>query len=856
MTQFYTHQKHRTTAYRAWIGSLTGLLAFWLLPAFGAATPHNSATRALDVPALATVLNLDGTLRADAHGSFDARGYQFSKTPDGLPQFHSANTLGAGDEKWQEGFGINGTDDEVKALVYSPAGELYAGGKFTAAGTAPAIRIGKWDGTRWNALGTGIGENVPYYTGTDVVNAIAVDKAGNVYAGGLFTQAGGIAVSNIAKWDGTQWSALGTGLSYTVQALAIDGAGNVYAGGQFIQAGGIAVSNIAKWDGTRWSALGAGLTYRVQTLAIDGTGNVYAAGTQSSGGAYINKWNGTTWSQLGTGLGSIYGEVRALVVDGTGNVYAGGAFNTAGGVAVNNVAKWDGTSWSALGTGIPDRVYALALDGAGNFYAAGDAQGSRVLKWNGTRWVVVATVNRIVSTLAADGAGGVVAGGTFQSAGSLEANFVAKWDGTRWSNLATGLNRTVFAVAADGKGNIYVGGSFTAAGGLAANLIAKWDGTRWSTLGTGLVGVAVFALAVDGAGNVYAGGSFTRAGNKSAISIAKWDGTNWSALSAGLTQASYPGEVYALAVDGAGNVYAGGSFGQTGSLVVNGLAKWDGTNWSALGTGFDFTVRALALDGMGTVYAGGDFTRAGGVAANYVAKWDGTRWSALGSGALYAVRALAFARNGKLYAGGDRIFNFGVPTCLAAWDGTSWSAITTPTGGQVNALALDGNDNLYVGGSFTAIGTMAAKRVAKWDGTRWTTLGTGLNQEVRALAVRGASPLCVGGEFNAVGDGSKVTAYVGLYDTGASPLSMHTPLRQRSAVIQLYPNPTQSRFIVKCSAGRIEQGQLLNSQGQVIRHLSPSTLQTAVDIRGLAAGVYTVQVVVKGEVVSQRLVVE
>ena len=40
---------------------------------------------------------------------------------------------------------------------------------------------------------------------------------------------------------------------------------------------------------------------------------------------------------------------------------------------------------------------------------------------------------------------------------------------------------------------------------------------------------------------------------------------------------------------------------------------------------------ALAVSGS-TLYAGGDFTTAGGNAANYIAQWNGSSWSALGSG--------------------------------------------------------------------------------------------------------------------------------------------------------------------------------------------------------------------------------
>src|SRR5258708_33671922 len=76
-----------------------------------------------------------------------------------------------------------------------------------------------------------------------------------LYAGGKFTAAGGVVVNNIAKWDGTQWSALGSGmgdgfLSPSVSALTVfdDGTGAaLYAGGQFATAGGVAANDIAAW---------------------------------------------------------------------------------------------------------------------------------------------------------------------------------------------------------------------------------------------------------------------------------------------------------------------------------------------------------------------------------------------------------------------------------------------------------------------------------------------------------------------------------------------------------------------------------------------------------------------------------
>ena len=140
----------------------------------------------------------------------------------------------------------------------------------------------------------------------------------------------------------------------------------------------------------------------------------------------------------------------------------------------------------------------------------------------------------------------------------------------------------------------------------------------WSPLGSG-VNDYVYGIAVDGNGNVYAGGKFTMAGGVSANRIAKWNGSSWETLGTGMD-----GTVQAVAVDGSGNVYAGGDF--TGHA-----AKWNGSSWAILGTGLDASVTAIAVDGSGNVYAGGEFTKDGGSNASYIAKWNGSSWEPLGS---------------------------------------------------------------------------------------------------------------------------------------------------------------------------------------------------------------------------------
>ncbi|MBK9119311.1 MAG: hypothetical protein IPM18_06860 [Phycisphaerales bacterium] len=71
-----------------------------------------------------------------------------------------------------------------------------------------------------------------------------------LYAGGFFTSAGGQAATRIARWNGTAWSPLHTGVNQPPEALALfeDGIGPaIYVGGSFQITGMIAASRLARW---------------------------------------------------------------------------------------------------------------------------------------------------------------------------------------------------------------------------------------------------------------------------------------------------------------------------------------------------------------------------------------------------------------------------------------------------------------------------------------------------------------------------------------------------------------------------------------------------------------------------------
>ena len=342
-----------------------------------------------------------------------------------------------------------GTNDAVGALcVFN--GDLYVGGAFTTAGGMGVNGLAKWNGSSWAAL--------PSTINNGVADLLAFDSV--LYVGGTFTNAGGTPTNNIAQWNGSNWTTWGSGAttrfgSSWVSAMIIY-KGKLIIGGEFDTVEGVAANSVAQWDGTSWKPLGQGImlnaynsfSYRgvlpgeVFSMAIY-NGELYVAGTFDSVAGLstekIASWDGANWHAVGTGIGSYADQfsVNAMCT-WNGNLYAGGAFDSAGGVAVQNLAEWNGISWSDFGNGANNDINVL-------------------YPYNNDLYV----------------------GGYFTSVGSTFANGIAQWDGSSWSELGTGMTVGLSPAVANiytYNSNLYAGGAFTDASGNTVNNIAEWKG--------------------------------------------------------------------------------------------------------------------------------------------------------------------------------------------------------------------------------------------------------------------------------------------------------------------------------------------------------------------------------------------
>lgn len=685
---------------------------------------------------------------------------------------------------WSDGFALPGVAGTVlDAVVFDDGSgpKLYVGGDFSNAGSRPASNLASWDGVQWAAVGGGVGG--PGAFGTGSVSALAVHDDGSgaaLYVGGTFTTAGGAVAQNLARWNGASWSTIG-GASSTIETFHSfdDGSGpKLYAGGAFGQIGGVNALRVAVWNGSTWAAFGGGIsatsgspTVRALASFDEGAGpRLFAAGffnrvDGSTPVSSLARWDGSSWSDVGATV-SHSSNVADLHVhdDGTGAALYVGGYSSPG------IARWNGSTWSSVGSAPFARARALrTFDfGAGPTLVAADD--TVVRQWNGAVWSTVGDsltlagapalthVEALCDYAAPGGGSRLFALGDLRlSSTGVPLGNVAQLVGAIWlpTGDEDGLPADVEVLCStengpDGRA-LYVGGLFLGSS-LPSPLIARWDGSQWRALGAGMrTGFdnyeipQVRALVVhdDGSGPLlYAGGDFRYADNLLVNGVARWDGVTWSALGAG-----FDATVNALAIfdDGSGpQLYAAGEFGLSGGVAVGRIAKWNGAAWEPVGGGTSGAeINALAVYDYGSgpqLYAAGAFGSLGGAATSFIGRWDGVAWSGLAGSDLDARANSLAVFEGELYVGGQFSEANGVSsTNIARWNGTSWSDVGGE-GADHYVFAMcefddggGGGPALFAAGRFQHVSGVTAARIAKWDGTSWFATGA-LDVTVNALA--------------------------------------------------------------------------------------------------------------------------
>jgi trimeric autotransporter adhesin len=619
------------------------------------------------------------------------------------------------------------------ALAVLPGGLLVAGGVFS-----PPALLQVWTGTSWNAA-------VPQPPGSSLTT-LAVGPSGNLFA--VTTIGFG---STVHRFDGISWQALGTATAPTigpasVRALTFAANGDLLVGGSFQVIGGLPVSNVARWDGSSWSAVGALGT--VYDLLVTAGGELVAGGLFSvpspSVSTNVARWDGLSWQALGTGTQSVlpaYAGVFALAELANGDLVAAGQFQAAGGVPAFKVARWNGSTWSAMGGGIeqfgptgePSTVFALESTATGEVFAAGNfgtvsgRDGRGLARWNGAAWrpARASGIGSAASAVHRTVAGEVFLGGQFRDIDGVLHNGIARRVGNGWAPVGAGIadfgvfGPGVAAITSLPSGELVVGGSFPGAVGVPSPGLVAWNGSAWAPLGGGLAGLAsppqVEALHVAANGDLLVAGVFDAAGGATVESVARWSGSAWSSIGSGLTSSGQLVSIRAVTTAANGDVYVAGWFPLGGFGPTAKIARFDGISWQVIG-GCDGNVLDLRVLPNGDLLAAGAFKSIDGVLVGCVARRSNGVWSSFGGlgqtlsssnvasdlrllpgGAVLA--AGAFEQGGSYYA-------------FARWDGSVWTRFHDEQMFVLD-LAVDPNGEVLVAGNFNTVGGVASASFAR-----------------------------------------------------------------------------------------------------------------------------------------------
>ncbi len=382
------------------------------------------------------------------------------------------------------------------------------------------------------------------------------DGSGDIYVGGKFLSVNGQGVNQLVRvnHDGTLDAGTVTGSGFHDNDFPIhvaplrDGSGALYATGLFTSYNGAATNHVTRLNATGQydvafkAGLGfGGLGFRVRpATTLDDTGRLYVGGDFSAyDGEPVSPLmrllpNGTRDATFTPefNAGSVI-EAVAVAEDGTGDVYAGGLFSSYQGVAVSGVIRIhaDGLLDRGFASTLPPGVViqiVSTVDGSGDIYVQfqPQAQAPQLLRvhrdgtLDGSFAVPEPYRSQILAMSLLRGSGKLMVSAlTVDQNGDNQSRLVRLNSN---GMIDTGFNMVTFdgvvrAMApSEEEEALYTGGAFTAVNGTASTgniLRIGLNGILDPSfaVGTGFNNeVWSIAVAQDGSGDIFVGGTFTR----------------------------------------------------------------------------------------------------------------------------------------------------------------------------------------------------------------------------------------------------------------------------------------------------------------------------------------------------------
>jgi Secretion system C-terminal sorting domain len=301
------------------------------------------------------------------------------------------------------------------------------------------------------------------------------------------------------------------------------------------------------------------------------------------------------------------------------------------------------------------------------------------------------------------------------SIGSVPFNFVLRYDGINWKHYGPFLGDPISSICRY-QDKIVIGGSFfnynyfyatpdeyRALAFIRADTVGHFDGM-------GAIGLVAGLNVIDD--ELYVFGSFDTICGIVAHDAAKYNGTEWSNIYDFPKLDTYltSGERYN------DKMYLAGGFSDLEYFGDNGygITYYVNPDWELPGGALNYGLATQIEDMIiynNELYVGGQISKLAGNAGNGIQKWNGTEWSAVGdhlrgeNGELggYDPAYDLKVHNNELYIAGS--FEYAgdlLANCIVKWDGEKYCSFGGDFNYPISSIAFF-QDTLYIAGSFSTI---------------------------------------------------------------------------------------------------------------------------------------------------------
>jgi hypothetical protein len=401
--------------------------------------------------------------------------------------------------------------------------------------------------------------------------------------------------------------------------------------------------------------------------------------------------------------------------------------------------------------------------------------------------------------------------GSFNLLGGSISGFVAKWDGSTWDSIPELPNTITTFKYLDGE--LYAYGDQS---------IWKKDAGIWSEIASvnGFQGVTCIEKYN---GNLIIMGSFDTLNGQKFNCFALYDGSNLFPFS---NYMSWPinGRYFKTAAIFNNELYVGGMQADS-SGTLQGIMKWNGTQWVSIGTSivgtFGGVSKLLIYDNK--LFIGGSFDKASGNVGNALFSFDGTSFNDLAGGLHLTVYDMT-VHNNELFIVGpcktdtDREFKG-----FLSFNGNDFcfydSVPCNTSPGQLFSRITFYNDSLIVGGANLAFNGDTMKYIAKFEGDYTTPIGC---EQV-----------------------------IGIVEINNDIESLN-----------IYPNPASDQITIEFDLAETKNTsmEIKNVLGQTIKKDNSDffvgTNNIKIDVSKLPKGLYFVQLVNGSTQVTQKFIIE